>query len=58
MNSNHTHRPRLQTYKVVLRDQPDWHLLARDKEAAAFAALELAQAKDTDLLDVKYYEEW
>ena len=58
MSSNHTHRPRLKTYVVKLRDQPDWHLMARDKESAAWSALELANAKQTDLIDVKYYEEW
>ena len=48
----------LQMYKVTIKDQPVWGILARDKEQAMYSALELANAHCSELIDVSYYEEW
>lgn len=50
--------PALKLFEVVLKNQPSWKILAKDKEQAAWSALELANAKCTELIDVRYYEEW
>ena len=57
MSKNHTHRP-LQMYRIDLKDQPPWHVLARDVEHAAYQGLELANAKETDLINVSYEHDW
>jgi hypothetical protein len=49
---------KLQVFEVILKDQPSWKVMARDSESAAFQALELANAHNTELIDVRYYEEW
>lgn len=45
-------------FTVYLKDGPPWHILAEDSEHAAWHALELANAEDTELLDVRYHDEW
>ena len=45
-------------FTVYLKDCAPWHILAEDSEHAAWHALELANAEQTELIDVRYYEEW
>jgi hypothetical protein len=47
----------LREYEVTLTNGV-WYLLARDVEAAANAALDLAQQSMQDLVNVKQTEEW
>ena len=57
-NSNHTHQRPLQMFRIDLKDQEPWFVLARDAEHAAFQGLELANAKETDLINVSYQYDW
>ena len=47
----------MKEYEVTLTSGV-WYLLARDAEAAAWAALELSNERMSNLLNVKLSEEW
>jgi len=48
-----SNRPPLKVYEVILSQSPSWRILARDSEQAAWSALELANAKDDQLVNVR-----
>jgi hypothetical protein len=47
----------MKEYEVTLTSGI-WYVLAKDKESAAWAALELSKDEGFDLLNVRLSEEW
>ena len=47
----------MKEYEVTLTSGI-WYVLAKDKESAAWAALELSRGRGDELLNVKQSDEW
>jgi hypothetical protein len=58
-NKQHTHQP-LQTYELLLSSGEEpfiRYILAKDKEDAAWTALDVAKQFNSELLDISPHEE-